>query len=205
MGGVKRWGRAHVPELVALAVGVLLRLSMALTYDARIGYDFVAHWPMIQYLIQRHALPPFDLNTASAHPPLYYLIAAPLVAMGLGAGALGWLAALWGIARLGVVWAALERWLPESRLARVVALALAGVLPAAVHIDGMITNEALGLLFAAIGLLLIPSAIAGARTGRIAPMIRLPVVLGLALLTKLTALILVASVAGAVGLEIIRA
>jgi len=201
---VGRWARAHVPELCALGVGVLLRLSMALTYDARLGYDFVAHWPTIHYIAQNHALPPFNLNTASAHPPLYFVIAASLIAMGLGAGALGWLAALWAIARLAVVWAALERWLPESRLARVVALALAGVLPAAVHIDGMITNEALGLLFAAIALLLIPSAIAGARSGRIAPMIRLAVVLGLAVLTKLTALILIASVAGAIALEIAR-
>jgi 4-amino-4-deoxy-L-arabinose transferase-like glycosyltransferase len=203
--GLKRWARARVPELCALGVGVLIRLSMALTYDARIGYDFVAHWPTIQYIARQHALPPFNLNTASAHPPLYYVIAAALVALGLDAGALGWLAALWGIARLVVIWAALEKWLPESRLARVAALAIAAVLPAAAHLDGMVTNEALGMLLAAIALLLVPSAIAGARTGRIAPMIRLAVVLGLAVLTKLTALILIVSVAAAVGLEILRA
>jgi hypothetical protein len=69
----------------------------------------------------------------------------------------------------------------------------------------MVTNEALGMLFAAIGLLLIPSAIAGARSGRVAPMVRLAVVLGLALLTKLTALMLVASVVAAIALEIVRA
>ena len=202
---MRRWARAHVPELVALGVGVLLRLSNALTYDARIGYDFSAHWPTIMYVATHHALPPFALNTAAAHPPLYYLIAAPLVALGFGAGALGWLAALWGIARLVVTWVALERWLPESRLARQVALATAAVLPVAAHLDGMITNEALGMLFAAIVMLLVPSAIVATRSGRVAPMIGLAVACGLAVLTKLTALIVVLSVAIAIALEIARA
>jgi hypothetical protein len=53
-----RWARARIPELAILAVGVLLRLSMALWYDARVGYDFNAHWPFIQYIATQHALPP---------------------------------------------------------------------------------------------------------------------------------------------------
>ncbi len=194
-----------MPELIALGVGVLLRLSMALTYDARIGYDFVAHWPTVLHYARHHTLPPLDLNTASAHPPLYYVIAAAVVGLGLDAGALGWLAALWGIARLAIVWAALERWLPESRLARVVALATAAVLPTAVHLDGMITNEALGMLFGAIVLLLAPSAIRAARGGRVAPALGLGFVLALALLTKLTAIVLVLCVVVAIALEIARA
>lgn len=201
----RRWLRAHLPELIALGVGVLLRLSMALTYDARIGYDYSAHWPNILHYATQHALPPFDVNTASAHPPLYYVIAAALVSLGLGEGALGWLAALWAITRLVIIWAALERWLPESRIARRVALATACVLPTAVHLDGMITNEALGMLFAAIVLLLMPSAIVAVRRGRVAPMVGFAVVLGLAMLTKLTALILMLSGAVAVALEIARA
>jgi len=197
--------RAHVPELIVLGVGVLLRLSMALTFEARMGYDFTAHWPAIQYIAGRHALPPFDLNTATAHPPLYYLIAAPLAALGLGAGALCWLAALWGMIRLGIVWAALERWLPESRLARVVALATASVLPTAVHLDGMVTNEALGMLLAAIALLLSPFAVQAARGGRAARAVGLGFVLGLAVLTKFTAGVLVVGLLVAIGLEIARA
>jgi hypothetical protein len=202
---LRPWARSHAPELIAFGVGVLLRLSMALTYDARIGYDFVAHWPTILYYAEHHALPPFDLNTASAHPPLYYVIAAAVVGRGLDAGALGWLAALWGIARLMIVWAALEKWLPESRLARVIALATAAVLPTAAHLDGMVTNETLGMLLGAIVLLRAPAAIRAARTGRVAPAIGLAFVLALALLSKLTAMILVLSVAVAIAFEIARA
>jgi hypothetical protein len=178
---LRPWARSHRPELIVFGVGVLLRLSMALTYDARIGYDFVAHWPTILYYAAHHRLPPIDLNTASAHPPLYYVIAAAVVGRGLDAGALGWLAALWGIARLAIVWAALERWLPESRLARVVALATAAVLPTAAHLDGMVTNETLGMLLAAIVLLRAPAAI------------------------RATAMMLVLSVGAAIAFEIARA
>jgi len=202
---LKRWARAHVPELCILAVGVLLRLSMALTFDARIGYDFNAHWPHIQYIAARHELPPLDFNATSYHPPLYHVIAAAIVSLGLGAGALGWLSALWGMLRLGVIWLGLERWLPESRLARVVALALAAVIPASVHVDGMITNETLVMLLSAAALALAPWAIGAARTGRGWPMFILALVLGLAMMSKISASVLVLAVAAALGLEIVRA
>jgi hypothetical protein len=177
---------------------------MALLYDARIGYDFIAHWPTIQWFAYEHTLPPFDMNTATAHPPLYYVVAGALFRMGLGAGALGWLAATWGILRLAIVWAALERWLPESRLARVVALATASVLPTAVHLEGMISNEVPGMLLAAIVLLLAPAAIEAGRSGRVAPAVGISFVLALALLTKYTAAGLVLCLLAAIIIEIAR-
>ena len=193
-----------MPELCALGVGILIRLSMALLYDARIGFDFNAHWPHIQYIATRHALPPLDFNTTAPHPPLYHLIAAAVVGPGLDAGALGWMSALWGMLRLVLVWVALEKWLPESRLARVVALALAAVLPAAAHLDGMITNETLVMLMSAAVFVVAPSAIAGARTGRIGPMLALGVLLALALMSKVSASVLIVAVAVAIALEIVR-
>jgi hypothetical protein len=193
-----------VPELSALGAGILIRLSMALLYDARIGFDFNGHWPHIQYIATRHALPPLDFNTTAPHPPLYHLIAAAVVAAGLGPGALGWMAALWGMLRLGLVWAGLEKWLPESRLARVIALALAAVLPAAAHLDGMITNETLVMLMSAAVFVVTPSAIVAARTGRIGPMLGLGALLALALMSKVSASVLIVAVAVAIGLEIVR-
>jgi hypothetical protein len=194
-----------VPELIVLGVGVLLRLSMALTYDARIGYDFNSHWPYIQYLVARHELPPLPYNASAYHPPLYYLVAAFLVAHGLGVGALGWLAALCGMIRLGLVWVGLERWLPESRLARIVALALTAVIPPAVQVDGMITNETLVMLLSAAALVVAPAAIAAARAGRVGPMVGLGLLTALAMMSKISASVLVMSVGAAIALEIARA
>jgi hypothetical protein len=170
---VQTWTRAHLPELGVLCVGILLRLSMAITYDARIGFDFNGHWPHIRYIVTHGSLPPFDFNTTTYHPPLYYVITAAMVRAGLDAGALGWLAASWGIVRLGVIWAALEKWLPESRLARVVALLTASVIPVGVQLDGMITNETLAVLLSALVFLAAPAAIVAARTAHVAPMARL--------------------------------
>ena len=228
----RAWARARIPELVVLAVGVLLRLSMAIWYDARIGFDYNAHWPHIQYIVTHHALPPLDFNTTAPHPPLYHAIAAAIVALGLDAGALGWLSALWGMLRLVLIWIGLLRWLPESRLAapaqsagvrppekttvahrafgaerlaRVVALALAAVVPAAAHLDGMITNETLVMLLSAGVLVVAPGAIAAARAGRIRPMVGLALLLGLAMMAKVSASVLVTSVAVAIVLEIARA
>jgi hypothetical protein len=200
-----RFARAHVPELCALTVGILLRLSMALLYDARVGYDFNAHWPHIQYIATRHALPPLAFNATSYHPPLYHLIGAALVSFGFDAGALGWLSALWGMLRLVLIWIALEKWLPESRIARRVALALAAVLPASAHLDGMITNETLLMLFSAGVFVAAPWAITTARRGRIAPMLVLAALLGLALMSKVSASVLVFAIAAGIGLEILRA
>src|SRR5206468_3320507 len=108
--------RDRLPEAAALLLGVLLRVSMATTFDLRQGFDFGGHWVIYNYILSHHALAPVALSAPSYHPPLYYLIAAAAVKLGVGLGALGWLAALLGIARLLVVWVGLERWLPESRL-----------------------------------------------------------------------------------------
>jgi hypothetical protein len=204
-GAARRWARAHLPELAALSAGILIRLSMALLYDARIGFDYNAHWPHIQYIATRHELPPLAFNATAPHPPLYHTIGAVLFSMGLGPGALGWLSALWGMLRLVLIWVALERWLPESRLARVVALALAAVLPASAHLDGMITNETLVMLMSSAVIVVAPAAITAARTGRIAPMLGLGLLLGLALMSKVSASVLVISIAVAMLLEIVRA
>jgi hypothetical protein len=201
---LRAWLTAHLPELGILAFGALLRVSMATGYDARVGFDFNAHWPYIDYIVSRHALPPMDFNTATYHPPLYYLLCAQLIRAGLDVGALGWMAALLGVVRLSVTWAGLERWLPESRLARVIALATAAVIPASVQLDGMISNETLFTLFCALALVVAPSAIRAARTGALGPMVWLAIWLGLALITKVSALVILLAVVGVIALEIVR-
>ena len=155
------------------------------------GFDFDGHWTILQYVATHHALAPLTLTAASYHPPLYYLIGAVGVSLGLGPGAFGWLAALWGVCRLGVVWVGLERWLPESRLARVVALFTAAVLPVGLQLDGMVTNETLSTLLCALAIVAAPAAVEATRTGRVKPFVWLAVWLGLALITKFSASALV--------------
>jgi hypothetical protein len=197
--------RDRLPEAAALLLGILLRISMATTYDVLRGFDFNGHWPYVGYLVRNHALPPPNLTAATYHPPLYYLLAAIPIGVGLAPGALGWLAALLGIGRLVVVWIALERWLPESRLARVVALFLAAILPVGVQLDGMVTNETLSTLLCALATLDAPAAVEAARAGRVKPVARLALWLGLALITKISATALVLALLAALALDVWRA
>ena len=191
LSGVLRRLRKRLPEAAALLLGILLRISMATTFDATQGFDFSGHWTILEYVATHHALAPLTLTAASYHPPLYYLIGAVGVSLGFGPGALGWLAAVWGVCRLVVVWVGLERWLPESRLARVVALFTAAVLPAGLQLDGMVTNETLSTLLCALAMVAAPAAVEGARAGRVKPFAWLAVWVGLALITKFSASALV--------------
>jgi hypothetical protein len=202
---VTRRLRGHLPEAAILLLGALLRISMATTYDVHQGFDANGHWPYLAYLAQHLRLPPLDLAATAYHPPLYYLVGAMLLRLGLGFGALGWLAALLGIGRLVVVWIGLERWLPESRLARCVALATAAVLPVGVQLDGMMSNETLSTLLCALAITAAPAAIEGARTGRVRPFAWLALWLGLALITKVSAMALIVAVGLALALELRRA
>lgn len=196
--------RDRIPELTVLALGALLRVSMATTHDARIGFDFNGHWPNITYIVAHHAMFPLSLSAVSHHPPLYYVISALLVGAGLGPGSLGWFGAILGILRLVVIWVGLERWLTESRMARIVALLTSAVLPAAVQMDGLVSNEPLSTFFCAMAIIAAPDAIQGLRKGVASPTVRLAVWLGLALVTKISALVIVAAVLIALVVDIAR-
>jgi len=177
---------------------------MATTFDATQGFDFGGHWTILEYIATHHALAPLTLSAASYHPPLYYLIGAVGVSLGFGPGAFGWLAALWGVCRLVVVWVGLERWLPESRLGRVVALFTAAVLPVGMQLDGMVTNETLSTLLCALAIVAAPAAVEAARAGRVRPFAWLAVWLGLALITKFSASALVMALIIALALDLGR-
>ncbi|HXT96189.1 MAG TPA: glycosyltransferase family 39 protein [Polyangia bacterium] len=196
--------RDRVPELLALLLGALLRLSMATTYDVRRGFDFAGHWVCADYIARHGQIPPLVLSAASYHPPLYYLVLAAMIKIGLGIGAAGWLAALLGTVRLVVVWVGLERWLPESRLARVIALFTSALLPCGVQIDGMVSNETLSTLLCALVMVALPAAVEGARSGRVKPAAWLGLWLGLALLTKFSATVFILALVPAVAWEIFR-
>jgi hypothetical protein len=182
----RRW-----PELSIVAVGIALRLS-ALGASPRYSYDFESHWKYIEWLRAHAQLPPCDLSRETFQPPLYYLLAAAshlpmtrVAGLSIAAGAL----------RLLIVWLGLELYLP-SRLARCVALAVVAVLPASVHLDGMVGGEALSNLFAACAILLAPRLFCeGSRRRGMLLGCALGASLAAALLTKVSSLAIV----GALG------
>jgi 4-amino-4-deoxy-L-arabinose transferase-like glycosyltransferase len=188
--------RARLPELLLLVFGVALRVSMTRTFKVEWGFDFESHWKYVEWFKSHWSLPDFNWSRATYHPPLFYLLAGAALRFHVSQQSIGLLSIGAGCLRLGFIALALDRYLPSQRLARQVALALAAVLPASLHIDAMVNCEALLGLFAAIALFLLPLAFSPTVRDRYvwAPM--LGCALGLGLLTKVSML----GVLGAAGL-----
>ena len=186
-----------LPELALVVLGALLRFTFLDNHgDASRNFDFLDHKLYLEWFEKNWALPPLSLSRSSYGPPLYYFLGGLGLRLGGGMALVHWASVAMGVLRLSLFAWALKWALPDDRLARCYALAVAAVLPAAVHLDGMTNNESLSLL-------LCWSLLASWRwvheaegrkrweAGGIAG-----VLLGAALLTKYSAIILAPSMAG---------
>ena len=183
---------------------------MRTNYDYRWSYDFSHHLAFIRWMATTFALPGLDLTREAYHPPLYYLIAGTAMRLGVRESRLGTISIVCGALRLLVLRKVFNRWLGRSSLGAQVALLVAALQPTSIHLDGMATGEGLSNLEAAVAMWLVPSLFwrdraAGSR-GRLAgrPSWRaaaLGIVLGLALLTKISVLSILAALAVGVALE----
>jgi len=201
VAAILSFARSRAPELALLALGVLLRLSMLGRYDIRWSYDAADHWPYIDWFSKHWRLPALSLCRETYHPPLYYLLAGVSLRLGAGRGVQA-VSLVCGCVRLGLIWFGLERHLPRRRMARVVALATAAVLPASVHLDGMITGEGLNGLLATAVVLLGAETLRASGAARWRYAILTGVAAGLHLLTKISALAIIGAVGLAVLLEV---
>jgi 4-amino-4-deoxy-L-arabinose transferase-like glycosyltransferase len=196
-----RWLMRRKIELGVFAIGVLLRLSMTWNYSYNWNFDSDEHWDLIQWIAHWGMVPTTETTFMSFHPPLFYGLAAWLVRLGVPRPSLIAISLVSGIVRLATLWAGLELYVVGSRVARVMALALAAVVAASVHVDGMISDEALSCALTAIALLLTPLAFR--RTGRFRWPLTLLIgfALGLAIMTKFSTIAILAALGVGVALE----
>src|SRR5262245_38730782 len=185
-----QWMRSRLPECAIFVVGALLRLTIAAgwRYQAGWGYDAPAHFAYVDWILRHASLPHCSVNYLAYHPPLYHVTAAGLVKLGVSYQNLTWLSFACGVIRLGLIWCGLE-WYLQRRPARIVALALAAVLPTSILIDGTVSNETMNGMFSAAAMLLLPRALraTGGRRWRFA--CALGLVIGLGALAKVSALV----------------
>jgi hypothetical protein len=188
------WLRHRLPELLLVLFGIALRVSMLRSFPPQEGYDFEHHWEYVEWFARNGTLPPLELREAF-HPPLFYVLAGWLVRRGIGPEGVQLVSVVCGGLRTVLLWAGLEVYVPRSRLARIVALGLAAVVPASVHIDGMVSGESLFSLLVIVTLLVAPQVFraAGPRQHALAALLGL--VLGLAVLTKASGLTVLGAVA----------
>jgi len=198
---LRDWLRRRVPELAVFLFGVFLRVTMAWRYDATWSYDSNHHWAVVQWILDHGRVPPPTAVFSAFHPPLFYATAAWLFRHGATRDNLVWLSIACGTVRLGLIWAGLELYLPSLRWARVSALALAAVTAASIHIDGMVYPEAMSGMWIAAAMLVTPLAFSRAKQWRWACCVGF--FLGLAMLTKISAMAVIASVGAAALAEFV--
>jgi 4-amino-4-deoxy-L-arabinose transferase-like glycosyltransferase len=198
------WAATRIPELLLVALALLLRLSLAEWYDVTLGYDYPTHHQYVRYLAENGRLPPYDLNVATYHPPLFYVLAAILEHEGVTPQGVGRLSIVCSCIQILLVWLGLELYLRGSRLARVLALAIAAVVPASVHVAGMVSNEALSDMLCTGALVLMPRALSRRGRSALAYGAACGGCLGLALLTKVSGIMVLTAFLVGVGVTMAR-
>ncbi len=197
---LRSW-RSRRPEIALLLLGVVLRLAAIVNLDPAWGYDSDGHYQYAQWFVTHWAPPPINQFFQAFHPPLYYAIGGLILRAGGQFPALRAFSLALGCLRLALLWLGLELYLPGRRMARLLALALAAVLPVALFMDVTIGGEGLQNFLSVIVLLLGPLALRarGRQRWRLAAWLGL--VLGLCLLTKISGTTLFVALGAAVLAE----
>ena len=199
---VGAWLGTRKTEVAIVLLGVLLRMSMWWNYDALGSYDSGEHWSVVQWIATHWRVPYPEFAFSAFHPPLYYGIAACLSRLGVSRANMPLLSIVLSCLELVVIWIGAELYLPRSRAARLATLALAAVLAALIHLGGMNYPEALSCLLNAMVILLVPLAFRRDGSDRWPLATLIGVLLGAALLTKVSAIAVIAAIAIGVAVEL---
>jgi tetratricopeptide (TPR) repeat protein len=169
------------------------------------GFDRDGHQEYIDYILKHKALPLADEGWQMYQPPLFYVVSALIV------GPFGWTAstdaavlllrvcsALTGIAHLVLILLCLRLMFPNQPRRQVIGLIIAGFLPANLCLSHHLTNEGLAALFVTAALYFTLRLL---QAQRFSPRLAIAVgtCLGLALLTKFSALLAIPFIVVAVA------
>jgi hypothetical protein len=165
-----------------------------------IGFDARHHKLYVDILREQHAVPVATDGWSVYHPPLFYAGAAVFAWLGEalagregGIFGLKWIPFVAGLANVWVAAALVRRLFPDDARRRALAVVFAAVLPMNLYAAAYFSNETLITLLAGLAVLAtVDLLLARASTTR--KLASLGVIVGLALLTKFTA-VLVAAVA----------
>jgi hypothetical protein len=201
----KRW-------LVALGlvagIGAAIRVSNAFRYPVDMGFDAIGNWQYIALLLRTWTLPPPDAGWSTAHPPFFYGLAAAIVAvLGLATKAAAvhavrLVTAGFGLLGIAAATRLVQRMTPEDSRRALLCAGLLLFLPVHLYMSAMLSEEILvsalvSVATVGVALDLRTGFDAERRTGRVAVF---GAVAGLALLTKLSGLLVVGAGVLAYGL-----
>jgi hypothetical protein len=205
--------RAVLPWIVLAGVAVFWLLPLRiragqLPLDA--GFDAGGHLAYVIFILTKGALPLATDGVSMYHPPLFYLVAAGLVKAFEGTAAsaqeaLGHarlIPLLCGLAHVGVAAAVARAIFPERPLRIALTTLMAGLIPMNIYVSTFISNES-PFAFLAGATILGTVYILVAERAKTWMFAAAGLLLGLALLTKFTGLLLVPAVCFAVLIKLI--
>ena len=188
-----------------LLAGAAVRVHNALTFPLLGSYDGFGHFTYIWYLAETGRVPLPTSGWEFFHPPLYYALLAiawkmlaaidPVARLRVGLVVV----ALAGLLHWAVLWRICGRSLPTGPLVRLLAGGLMLFVPVHLYSAAFLGNEGLGAVLCSVAMLVLLARLARPTLLRSA---LLGFVLGLAMLTKMTAL---AAVAGCFGTIVLKA
>lgn len=194
-----------VVAAVLLLLGAAIRVHNALTFPVLGSYDAFGHFTYVWYVGETWRVPLPTSGWEFFHPPLYYAVMAaiwtglagtdPVLRLRMGL----LIVAVASLVHAAVVWDIIRRRFPADRLLRLLAGGLTLFLPVHLYSAAFLGNEGLTAVLCSIALLLL---LARLRRQTWTRSMLLGLVLGLAMLTKITA---VAVVAGAIGMIALKA
>ncbi len=189
-----------VPMLIA---ALLMRLNNAVRYPSVRGFDSYAHATYIWHVLLTWTVPFASDGWGRFHPPLYYALSAGIWSM------LRWLEpssvlkilnvifSVIGMGSAVVAWDVTRRYLDAGRAFAWTAALFVMFLPVHIYTAPMLGNEGLSTAFCSLALFFLVRLL---QTERVIFAVILGIVLGLAMLTKFTAIVVVGSSLVAIGL-----
>ena len=221
-GRIKADPAVTVLALIVISWGALFCNNLR-QLPPELGFDRDGHLYYIDYILQKKALPLADEGWQTYQPPLYYLLSAGLVApfpLSEAARSVGWrdlpklpdwrgraallalraFSAATGITQIVLIFLCLRLWFPNRPSLQVVGLLVAGFLPASLCLSHHVTNEPLAAVFVTGAMYFTLRILSEGRRekgeGRRTEYAAVGVCLGLAMLTKFSALLAVPVICG---------
>jgi 4-amino-4-deoxy-L-arabinose transferase-like glycosyltransferase len=198
---------ARVAGAALLLVGVGMRVHNALQYPPAWGFDASYNWRYVERLLHSWSLPHPDADWATSHPPLFYYLAAALVrALGSPGPAVAIPAVRLASSAVGLAAIALAAWLvrrldPERPGRALLAAGLLLFLPAHVTMSATLGEEVLASSLASAALVATVELLRRAGPDRLLSSAGIGLASGLAWLTKLSGVLVLVAVAGALGVD----
>jgi tetratricopeptide (TPR) repeat protein len=199
----------HAVALALVAAMWLCLYGNNLAFRSYLGFDFTKHVEYIEYIREHGSLPAANKGWEMYQPPLFYLISAALLkCCGLSTGDEASVVVLrlftlsMGLAQIALIFACLRRIFPDKPGAQLTGLLLAAFTSVQLYTFHFVANDTLLSVFGAAAIYIALRMLQQGKYPLYVP-VGLGVCLGAALLTKITAVLLVAVVVGTLAAQLV--